>query len=898
MPEDRVERVKSILARAVSLPPSERSAFVAEACAGDGTLRAEVESLLAHASSGDARWLDRTSAIGLAEASVEAPLRVGSFRVLRRIGEGGMGAVFEAEQEFPRRIVALKLIRPEVLGSSLLKRFEREAELLGQLQHPGIAKIYAAGVEEVVSASGIVTRQPFIAMELVRGERLDRYASTHALDARQRLDLVARACDAVQHAHAKGIVHRDVKPGNILVDESGQPKVLDFGLARAIDSDREMASLRTQVGEIMGTLAYMSPEQASGNARAVDTRSDIYALGVILYELLAGRPPHEIVSRSLPDAIRVIREEDPTPLGSIDRRLRGDIETILAKCLEKDPSRRYQTASELAADIRRYLHDEPIVARPPSAIYRLRKFTRRHRALVVGTGATFLTLVAGLIGTVSFAVRASEQRHRAEERLEDVRRIANTMLFDVSDAVFALPGATTAREILSKTALEYLDRLASDGSSSPDLLHELATAYQRLGYLLGEPGSSNVGDPHGALAAYGKGLAILEKLAGAEPVNLDRGLELAQAHAHIGSVQLSLGRLDDSLASYRRAAEILGRLDAAHPEDANLAYEKAKNRADLGRLAWTQGRYDEAIADYRAFCDRLARRAAANPKDFESRQAQAIFTMKIGETQALLGRRDEAIRSLEEALAIAEALANDDRGSAPTRHLVASIHDSIGQPLVELGRWRDALVHYRHSARISQALAAADPRDLGARRSYALSQFAIGFALLRGEQFEEALASLLEYRRLIQELVDTNPDYVVTRRDLSIAHVEIGKVLLRLGRADEGIASLKDALSIQESLAVRSPSDALAQRDVWVTYSELAHAHDKVASDSATPIEVSRSHRTETEACLRQVIDRLTDLKKRGLLTSKDADLLPGYERSLAEIEVLLAEARKGPSDE
>jgi serine/threonine protein kinase len=299
-----------------------------------------------------------------------------------------MGAVYEAEQENPRRTVALKLINQGLVGPEQLRRFEQESQALGRLQHAGIAQIYEAGTAE--SGYG---PQPYFAMEFIRGETLGEYADKHRLSTGERLEMMARICDAVHHAHQRGLIHRDLKPDNILVDEAGQPKVLDFGLARMTNGDTQAAL--SSVGQLLGTLPYMSPEQALADPLEVDTRSDVYALGVILYELLSSRLPYTL-SKKMHEALQAIREQDPARLSSIKREYRGDIETIVAKALEKDKTRRYASAAELAADIRRHLRDEPILARPPSAVYQLEKFARRHKALVGGT-AVFMVLVVSVV---------------------------------------------------------------------------------------------------------------------------------------------------------------------------------------------------------------------------------------------------------------------------------------------------------------------------------------------------------------------------------------------------------------------------------------------------------------------------------------------------------------------
>jgi tetratricopeptide (TPR) repeat protein len=371
---------------------------------------------------------------------------VGRYTITRLIGEGGMGAVYEAEQDQPRRTVALKVIKPGLASPELLRRFAQESQALGRLQHPGIAQIYDAGTADTGYGP-----QPYFAMEFIRGETLRDYAETHHLGTRQRLELLVKVCDAVHHAHQRGLIHRDLKPGNILVDEHGQPKILDFGVARVTDSDAQV-TLQTDVGQLVGTLAYMSPEQVLADPLEIDIRSDVYALGVILYELLAGRLPYEI-SKKLHEALQAIREQDPSRLSSISRAFRGDIETIAAKALEKDKTRRYASAAELAADITHYLKDEPIVAQPPTTGYQLQKFARRHKALVGGVAAVFVVLVAGVVASTWQAVRASRAESAAvrdRDRAASAERTAtvarDAALSATASAVAAEGRATVERD--------------------------------------------------------------------------------------------------------------------------------------------------------------------------------------------------------------------------------------------------------------------------------------------------------------------------------------------------------------------------------------------------------------------------------------------------------------------
>ena len=306
--------------------------------------------------------------------------RVGPYRLERVLGEGGFGVVYLAEQASPQRRVAVKLLRAGVAGPQTLSRFAYEAQTLGRLHHPGIAQIFEAGFYDPrtgqTSSDPAASRRtgwlPFFAMEYIQGASLTGHAVNLGLSRCARLELFIQVCEAVQHAHTKGVVHRDLKPANILVDAAGNPKVLDFGVAR-VTADEAHRTIQTDVGQLIGTLAYMSPEQIAANPDDIDTRTDVYALGVILYELLTGTLPHRVEGRLIHEITRTICEEQPSRISKLDRSLSGDLDTIVAKAMEKDRARRYQGAVELASDLRRFLANEPIVARPPSTSYQLRK---------------------------------------------------------------------------------------------------------------------------------------------------------------------------------------------------------------------------------------------------------------------------------------------------------------------------------------------------------------------------------------------------------------------------------------------------------------------------------------------------------------------------------------------
>ncbi len=588
--------------------------------------------------------------------------RIGRYQILEVLGRGGMGTVYRASQDKPTREVALKVTRLEKTSPSMLRRFEHEIQVLGRLQHPGIARIYEADLADTGDG-----QQPFFAMELIHGESITHYADAHKLDIRQRLELLARICDAVQHAHQNGVIHRDLKPSNILVDRSGQPKILDFGVARATDADVQATTQRTDMGQLLGTIPYMSPEQVKGDPEHLDTRLDVYALGVLGYRLLTGRLPYAVEHKTIPEAARIITDEDPTPLGSVDKVLRGDVETIIAKALEKDKERRYQSAGDLASDIRRCLADQPIDARPPSAVYQLRKFTKRNKALVGGILAVFVTLVIAVIVVSEVAIDASNQRTAAlqaqaiaesarEASEQDARQKAAAIEFLLSSISAASPKTAqrpdmTVREMLQSAAQKVESAFKGDPSLEASSRDAIGRAYLEIGDYeaaelqlalaldlnrenLGERHEStatsfnNLGSLYFASADYVKARVLFEKaLAIREGIHEGDNADVTESLHNLGEVFVSTADYEQAERYCLAALEMRRRLFGEENE------EVAESLTSLGTLRYYQKRYGEAAEQFRA-----ARRMSiqnlgdAHPQTLTTTNNLAITLQKMGDS--------------------------------------------------------------------------------------------------------------------------------------------------------------------------------------------------------------------------------------------------------------------------
>jgi eukaryotic-like serine/threonine-protein kinase len=614
MDETRYKAIRSVFHEVCELTGDEYESRLSTLCGEDMELRESVQVLVDAASVTDPKQFDPDS------FNRSHPLpEIEGFKIVQLLGEGGMGTVYEAEQLQPARRVALKVLKMGYSSQKMIRRFQREAEVLARLKHNGIAQIYEVSFDE---DSGV----PFIAMELVEGPTLSSYIQDKQPPIAERIRFAIAICEAIEHAHQRGVIHRDIKPSNILIDQSGMPKVLDFGIARITESDVRAVTLNTEVGQILGTLAYMSPEQASGDPTQIDLRSDVYSLGVVIFEMLSGSLPHDTAAVSLPEAINIIRNQDPGRIGTLNTKLRGDIDTILSKALEREPDRRYQSVAELGADLRRHLTNQPIQARPPSVVYQLSKFTRRNKGLVASLSVIFVLLSIGVV-SLSYALqRESNARHEAETSLER----ANAAYLFLEGIFEGLnPKETEGRD--TELLLSMLDRAADDARMEIDLppvRAEMLTIIARTYNAVYEYGE--------AVKLLNESLQIIENESRPDEYLMFNIKELLAAAYH-------------KLGDFEQAESIFQQL-----------IENARLRMDETQLATTLRQYSEFSMDAGRFEDALdaVQEAIELSTDVELIDHGRLMQQQ-GAVFRRLGRYTEANESYLEALRCFEESESD-----------------------------------------------------------------------------------------------------------------------------------------------------------------------------------------------------------------------------------------------
>jgi eukaryotic-like serine/threonine-protein kinase len=690
---------------------------------------------------------------------------LGDVEIVRPIAEGGMGRIYEGRQRIAlaanssepaeTRRVAVKILKGTLVSDELRQRFAAEARLLARLDHPGIARIHAAGTHEV---GGVAV--PAIVMEFIPdASTLVDYAVRNQLSTRQRLALFREACAAVAHAHVKGVIHRDLKPGNILVAGSGplagRPRVIDFGIARATDADTSQITRQTDAAQLLGTLQYMSPEQFAGDPDAIDLRADVYALGVVLYELLTGRPPYDVRRKTAFEAARIVRDQDPTPISAVDTTLRRDVAAIATKCLEKAPGRRYWSAAELADDIERHLEGRPIAASPPGFFDGLVRLARRHRAAAAATLATLAAGVVALAGIAVFATRAERERAaavRATERAERGRAAAEDLVgfltFELRDRLAELGRLDLMGGVLDGLARyhEVSRQLAAEGLERPT-----AAQRRRREVFLNNLGdlARSTGRPEAAREAYAEALAIAEALAAETPDSLEYLRDLSVSHQKLGMLAADAGQTAAAERHFTESRRIRERLVALAPGDPTREWDLAGSLDRLGELALTTGDLDAARREFKALLAIMHRLVAADPGNLQWQRDLAVTEQKLGSLATAADDPAAARRHLEAAGAILEELV---AGDARNRQWQWDRCLTLEKLAVACGVGGDPTAARRHGEEalaIADDLVAHDPKNLAWRHQRGVCHGRLGgLARSAGDR----TAATAHYRAFLEDL--------------------------------------------------------------------------------------------------------------------------------------------------
>jgi|SRR5579859_323812 len=808
MTPEEWQRIRPLLESALELKPEARSGFLDGACQ-DASVRHEVESLLASHEEAGTGLLESPPASEIAleeELRLRLPpgKRVGAYQIVREIAQGGMGAVYQAvraDGQYKQR-VALKIVRSEFGGEFTAARFRNERQILASLDHANIAKILDGGT----TADGV----PFFVMEFIDGLPITEYCDQHKLTVNARLELFRTVCAAVHYAHQHLVVHRDIKPSNILVTPDGVPKLLDFGIAKLLNPNLLPEHLTLTAGGFsVMTPEYASPEQLSGGS--ITTATDVYSLGLVLYELLAGRRAFRFASPAPHEVAKVVLETDPekpsaasareekeeetiiegprhavpvTPQqisslrseipDKLRRRLSGDLDNIVLKALRKEVSNRYSSADQLSEDIRRHLEGLPILARKSSVAYRCRKYVQRHKVVVAAAALIFASLLTGLFLTLREARIARANELRAEKRFNDVRALANSLIWEVHDSIQTLPGATKARKLIMQRAQEYLDSLAAESKSDPTLLRELAAAYQKLGNVLGDPRDANVGNSELAMKNFHRSIELREAVVAAAPNNQDYRRELGESYLAIAAVTGAREAGNPKEVLLEKGRAILEPMAAANPEDPRIQYDIAKAFEHTGQGLAENGKWDAAKPYYEKSLVIYKKLADADPK-------RALYTTEVGFAHKHLGgiliqlnQLPAALAEYQASLAIDEAQLNADPQNVLRRYTITFSYSDIGYILGKEGDINGALGYYRKVLAIRSALAAEDPQDTKARAGMGKTYTYIAALLEQKGDLQGALENDQKALALREALYKSDTSNTGKREEYRFSQVGIG----------------------------------------------------------------------------------------------------------------------------
>jgi len=856
MTPERWSQIQQKLEVAIALEPVKRTAYLEELGAADPGMREELESLLAQESA-DTAFL-KTSAMDPLrdENAARDPMigrRLGPYEVTDLLGVGGMGEVyraFRADDQYKKQ-VAIKLVRAGHDSALVLSRFKNERQILASLDHPNIAGLLDGGTTQ----EGV----PYLVMELIEGQPIDEYCDAHKLDTTARLRLFMKACSAVQYAHSRLIVHRDLKPGNILVTAGGQPQLLDFGIAKILDPVAFGGGIEatTTLLRVL-TPGYASPEQVKGET--ITTASDVYSLGVVLYELLTGHHPYRVHGRTADAISRAVLESEPdkpswvvhrreagdgtdraeiTPAavsavreGSPDKlskRLRGDLDNIVLMALRKEPQRRYSSVEQFAEDIRRHLENLPVIARQDTIRYRTAKFVTRHKAGVLTAVLMALTLLAGLAVTVREARVARAERARAERRFNHVRKLANSLIFEIHDSVQDLPGATATRKLIVDRGLEYLDSLAREAAADVSLQSELAAAYRRIGDAQGGRFAANLGDSAGALKSYQKSLEIRKQIHASDPNRLENIVALAESYRSVSDKLLSSGQTGEAYDDIQRAVQLGESALRSHPDDVSLIrelFDDYESEGDLLGANWNLSNLGDragALAAAQKDVELGERLVELRPADPSIQRLSAVSLARMGDQLRLVGQRHKSLNYYLQAKAIFETLV----AQAPTARMLDMLHIAYGRlALVQMtdGDLTRAIELGRRALEISTKLSAADPRDTWARLSVATDNSNLADYISLTPDKREAVPAAEKALSIIDDLVARDPQNTELQGVQASILSTLGDVYRRSGNPSEALVYYRKTVAVTEKTQADDPKNEDARLRLAANYNSLASA--------------------------------------------------------------------------
>lgn len=902
MTPERWKQIESVFEQALEVPGENRVEFLKNNCNGDDELRREVESLLSsHAQAGS--FIDKRSLffsdeeVGENSEILSPGELIGSYRILHEIGRGGMGAVYLAEradQQYEKQ-VAIKLIKRGMDTHAVLRHFRNERQILASFDHPNIARLFDGGTTD----DGL----PYFIMEYVEGVPIDQYCATHSISVVERLKLFCEVCAAVSYAHRHTVIHRDIKMSNILVTGEGRPKLLDFGIAKILQPGVGPEVLMTMTGVRPMTPEYASPEQVRGEP--VTTASDVYSLGVVLYELLTGRSPYRFASRSPSDVAREITDTEPPRPSTVvsssnqpsevsnQRLLRGDLDNIVLMALRKEPERRYQSVEQFSDDISRHLAARPVLARKDTVGYRAGKFVRRNKVATAAATLVFLSLLGGVIATTWEAQRAKAEKAQAERRFNDVRQLAHSVLFDYHDAIKDLPGATRVRERLVKDALNYLDSLAGEAAGDPGLQGELASAYERVGDVRGEPYAASLGDRRGALDSYFKSLRIREGLVTAAPHDAQSGGALAAIYQKIGNALLDTDDAARALDYLQKALAISSSLADEQSGQLESQRRLAGIHNDIGLALEERGDMAGALEHHRKATVLREQLLASNPRDPEARRDVSISYVNTGRALYFSGDIPGAIAINRKGIELREALVAQDPANADYRRLLAIGYQNDGDYRAQSGDINGALESFERKIALDQRSLAADPDNVQAQGDYSYSSERIGVLLLQLENYAAALPHLHNNLSVREKMAAQDPQSLVWPYAICLAHGEIALGQAHLGDTSAAIQEYNKGLDFIQDRPV-DPANMYLRGLQAQAYGWLGRTQTELARSA--PSAQAKQHLKTAREMFQRSLEIWQDLRARGTLAADDVPKMEATVREIDKCDAALAEKSNLPA--